>query len=57
MIYVVTLAVILAFPTGRLDGVVERVLLACAAIGVTALYVVSLTLIADDRPRRHDLGL
>ena len=44
VIYVVTLAVILAFPTGRLDGVVERVLVAGAAIGVTALYVVSLTL-------------
>jgi signal transduction histidine kinase len=44
VIYVVTLAVILAFPTGKLDGVVERVLVASAAIGVTALSIVSLTL-------------
>ena len=36
-IYVATLALILAFPTGRLDGLVERLILTAGVVGDSVL--------------------
>jgi NhaP-type Na+/H+ or K+/H+ antiporter len=39
-IFLITLALILAFPTGRLDGPAERAILALAVLGVVVPIVV-----------------
>ena len=39
VIFVITLALILAFPAGRLDGKAERIILAAAVLGVAAASV------------------
>ena len=56
-IFVITLALILAFPTGRLDGAVERLILAVGVVGVVVPSAVRVDAGAADRRRRHDLQL
>ena len=57
LLEVITLALILAFPTGRLDGPVERLILVWRAVGVVGLIVVMRDAGAADRRRRDDLQL
>ena len=56
-IFVITLALILAFPTGRLDGRVERLILAAAVVGVVVPSPSVCDGGAADRRERHDLQL